>query len=72
MVKGGKDTVARHLRSRGEITPMQALVTYGIYRLAARIHDLRNEGWPIETEMKQDEAGHKYARYFIKSKSRRI
>lgn len=56
-------TVLNHLQRRGSISPMEALVSYGIYRLAAKIYDLREEGFGIHTEMKRDEAGHKYARY---------
>lgn len=56
-------TVLRHLESRGSISPMEAMVTYGIYRLAADIHRLREAGHGIDTEIKHDEVGHKYARY---------
>ena len=44
---------------------MEALVSYGIYRLAARIYDLRELGVGINTDMKRDEAGHPYARYTL-------
>jgi hypothetical protein len=42
---------------------MEALVSYGIMRLAACIYDLREKGYGILTDIKNDEAGHKYARY---------
>jgi hypothetical protein len=42
---------------------MEALVSYGIMRLAACIYDLRELGYGIETEIKKDQAGHGYARY---------
>lgn len=32
------------------ITPLDAWTRLGVYRLAARINDLRNEGWVIETK----------------------
>lgn len=38
-----KDIVERHLRDYGSITPMEALEDYGIYRLAAVVHQLRTE-----------------------------
>jgi hypothetical protein len=44
---------------------MEALVSYGIYRLADVVYQLRESGWGIDTEIKQDEAGHKYARYTL-------
>ena len=56
-------TVLTHLQRRGSISPMEALTSYGIYRLAAEIYRLREEGYGIFTHNKKDEAGHKYARY---------
>jgi hypothetical protein len=60
-----KETVLTHLRKRCSISPMEALVSYGIYRLADVVYQLREAGWGIDTEIKQDEAGHKYARYTL-------
>lgn len=60
-----RKTIVRHLKDRGTISPMEALVSYGIYRLAAIIHSLREDGWGINTEMKKDGNGHKYARYSL-------
>jgi hypothetical protein len=59
------ETVLKHLNNRGSISPMEALVSYGITRLADNIYRLRNEGYNIGTVMSQDEAGHKYARYHL-------
>ncbi len=56
-------TVLRHLRRKGHISPAEALIVYGISRLAASIYDLRNVGYDIETEIKHDAQNHKYARY---------
>jgi hypothetical protein len=58
-----RETVLKHLEHRGSISPMEALVSYGIYRLSANIHLLREDGYGIYTEYKTDEAGHRYARY---------
>jgi len=44
------DKVLRHLRDYGAINPAQAMNDYGIFRLAARIKDLRDLGYYIETE----------------------
>jgi hypothetical protein len=60
-----RQTVLTHLRRRSSISPMEALVSYGIYRLADVIYRLRELGYGIVTEMKTDEAGHKYAKYSI-------
>lgn len=39
-----------HLEHFGSITPMEALNCYGIYRLGARIWDLKHAGNLISTE----------------------
>ena len=43
--------ILNHLNTR-PITPMEAYETYGILRLSARIHDLRNQGYSISMELK--------------------
>ena len=58
-------TVLSHLEKRASISPMEALVSYGIYRLSDVIFRLRERGFGIDTEMRHDEAGHKYARYTL-------
>lgn len=54
-----------HLESEGSITPGEALLVHGIFRLAARINDLRDAGHDIETVMHVDRAGKRYARYWL-------
>lgn len=50
------------------LTPIEALQKFGCFRLGARIHDLRDEGYIILTDMVQKEDGHgRYARYFVPS-----
>lgn len=56
-------TVFRHLKKRRVITPAEALITYGISRLAACIYELRQAGFSVATKIKKDEAGHRYASY---------
>lgn len=43
------ERVRAHLEQYGFITPMVALSELGIYRLGARIFELRESGMPIET-----------------------
>jgi hypothetical protein len=57
--------ILKHLKARQTISPMEALASYGCMRLAARIHDLREAGCRISTEMHKDHAGHPYARYSL-------
>lgn len=40
-----------HLKKKKTIMPMQALNLYGVYRLASRIKDLRDDGHRIDTQM---------------------
>ena len=54
--------ILRILRLRGTITPLEALEEVGCFRLAARISDLRAEGYPIVTEC-VEASGKRYARY---------
>ena len=54
----------KHLKENRSIAPLQALNKYGIYRLSARINDLRNEGMDIKTKM-VFEGPVKYAQYYL-------
>jgi hypothetical protein len=59
------EVVLRHLRDHDHITPAIAANTYNIWRLAARIHNLRKRGYPISCSMREDARGHKYGRYTL-------
>ena len=50
---------------RKPITARDAMVNLQCYRLAARIKELREKGWLIETEMEPHDGG-KHARYRLK------
>jgi len=54
--------VLEHLKKHGSITPMQALNKFGRRRLGGRIHDLRQEGFSIDTVMIYGK-NEKYAKY---------
>ena len=43
--------ILKFIRKHGSINPMQALNKFGCMRLAARICDLRKQGFPIEGNM---------------------
>lgn len=68
------DQVLKHLQSvdpqtgdtRG-ISSLEAIGLFRIYRLAARVGDLRDAGHQITTFIKTDTTGKKYARYFLSS-----
>lgn len=46
-----RDQILAHLEQGRPITPMQALRLYGCARLGARIHELREDGYPITREL---------------------
>ena len=44
------DALLRYLQRHGRISDMEALTELGIRRVAARVFDLRKQGWCIRTE----------------------
>lgn len=58
-----KELILQHLREKGSITSLEAIGVYRIYRLQARIDELRDLGYSIKTEMHKDSTGKRYARY---------
>lgn len=58
-----KSMILNHLTHKGTISGVEALSLYRIYRLAARVEELRRAGHTIETDMKTDLTGKRYARY---------
>lgn len=58
--------VLKHLKDGKSITPMEALVVHNISRLASCIEEIRNKaGYTVNTELRRDDAGHRYARYVL-------
>lgn len=45
------ELILHHLTQKGGITAAEAQSRYGIYRLAARIGELRKKGHPIRKDM---------------------
>ncbi len=54
--------IIHHLKTKGPITPLQALSEYGIMRLAARVEALRSKGHRIQTEIVRS-GDKRYAKY---------
>jgi hypothetical protein len=65
MKKSKMDHLKAHLASGKSITQLEALGLYGMFRLAARIKELREAGWAISTDMREDPNGNKYAAYIL-------
>lgn len=58
--------ILRFLEIHGTITQRQA-INYGIYRLASRIHDLKEQGIGIKTEMRKvrnADGSHSYVAFY--------
>lgn len=64
------ERVIKHLKEYGSITPLEAIKEYGITRLGARIWDLRDLEYDIETqtETSKNRFGDNtsYAKYVLK------
>lgn len=60
--KSAKQKLRDWIISGKAITPLQALNRFGIFRLSARVLEMRNEGYDIETKM-VEQNGKTFARY---------
>jgi len=56
------EAILSHLKIEGSITPLDALMLFGCFRLGARIFELRKQGHDIETKRVTDK-GKTYAEY---------
>ena len=56
-------TILRHLEKGKTISPLEALMVYGIYRLSDCIFKIRNAGHDVITHDRVDERGRKYGDY---------
>lgn len=64
-----KQRIFEHLKRHGSITAIEALNLYGVFRLAARVEELRAQGHGIETKMVSKANKKAYARYVYHSKA---
>lgn len=63
--------VKQHLLNGGQISGLEAIKLFGVYRLSSIINRLRNEGLDIKTSMITNDDGETmYAKYFISISSR--
>lgn len=59
------DLLREHLKSGKSITQLEAIGLYSLFRLAARVHELKAKGWNIITTEKRDANGSTYAEYTL-------
>ena len=72
-MKGQRNAILNHLKNIGTITSMEAFNLYGVTRLSAIVHDLRDMGFPIHTIMVDGKTrfgdSTKYAKYILGNES---
>lgn len=57
--------ILAHLRAGNRLTALEALERFQCFRLAARIHELRREGWQIEERSVETLGGKRVAEYLL-------
>lgn len=62
-----QNDIIHHLTHVGSLTPLEALDSYGCFRLGARILELRQEGYEIKTTMVKN-GNKRYASYSMEGK----
>ncbi len=61
-----EEAIINHLLAGHALTPLEALERFGCFRLAARIHSIR-QAIPVKCEMKQLPNGKRVANYSIEA-----
>jgi hypothetical protein len=59
--------VLNHIIMKGSISQLEADELYRVKRLTSRITELKGLGVAVVAEMRRDNTGKRYARYFIAS-----
>lgn len=57
--------ILAHLRAGNRLTALEALEKFGCFRLAARVHELRRDGWQIEERTVETRGGKRVAEYSL-------
>jgi hypothetical protein len=57
--------ILRFLQDGHRLTPLDALELFGCFRLAARVYELRREGWVIVERTVETASGKRIAEYSI-------
>ena len=59
------DLIKEHLMTGRTLTQLEAIGLYSAFRLAARIHELKKQGWNIQKNEKRDANGSIYVEYYL-------
>ena len=57
--------ILAYLQAGNRLTALEALQQFGCFRLAARIHELRNQKWQIAERMVETGNGKRVAEYSL-------
>ena len=57
--------ILRFLQDGQRLTAIDALELFGCFRLAARVHELRQEGWKISERTVETASGKRIAEYSL-------
>jgi hypothetical protein len=60
---GQAEKILAYLKAGNRITPLESLELFGCFRLGARIYDLKQAGYRIESEMVKVPSGKRVASY---------
>ena len=61
------EQILAHLKAGNSLTPIDALNLFGCFRLSARIKDLRDSGYEIDTDYPSCVDRKRYAVYTLKT-----
>lgn len=64
-MKAQKERILAHLKTGKRLSPLDALFLFNCFRLGARIWDLKQEGYPIKSEIVTNERGKRYSEYWL-------
>ena len=65
--------ILEHLKEHKTINPIQALELFSCFRLGARIYNLKQDGYQIETKRKKNNKyGNYYAEYHYKGDGKQM
>ena len=53
------------LKTGKTLTPLDALNYFGCFRLSARIYDLKEDGWPIQCDLRMTSSGKVVGHYIL-------
>ena len=61
-----KDLILAHLRAGRVLNPLEALQKFGVFRLAARVFELRIAGWDVQMRRLKTSSGKTVALYWMR------